>query len=509
MAEKGLSPRQKMINLMYLVLTALLALNVSAEVLNAFIVIDKSIKKSTENIKHKNDVVYSFFEKAYKENPKKYEKYYNNAHELSKRVYELDTLIQKYKWDLVIAADGAEGNIEDVKKKDDNNVGGEIMILKGGGKNLKNKINDFREFALGIIDDPAKSQILVENIKTTFNTDDIVSANNPKEKVPWEVANFEHLPLIAVMAILSKLQNDIHNVEADLLTYMQQQVDLSSWKFNKIQAIVNAPYSFVKVGEEFKAEIFIAAYDTTTTPVIVMKNGTKLPVENGKGIYKGPTGTPGKFDFAGTIKLKSPAGDTIDFPFQSSYEVVAPTFAISPIKMNVFYVGVDNPVAITATGKNIDATISGAGGTITKTGPGKFNVRVKQPGKCTITVIADGKPAGSMEFRCKPLPDPYATVLGKRGGSITKAELLAATFVKAQIDNFDFDVNYQIKSFTVSVVVGGYTYEESSNSASITAGQKNLIQQLQKGTKVYFENIKAVGPDGVERTLGTIFFKIM
>lgn len=508
MSEKGLSPRQKMINLMYLFLTALLAINVSAEILNAFIVIDKSIRKSTESINDKNEILYKFFEQAYKDNPKKVEKWYNFSKELKQKTQELDSVIQEYKWKLVKTADGPEGNIEDVKKKDDNNVGGQIMILEKGGIDLKNKYNDYKAFLLSIISDTSKVPVLVNNILSTFSTDDVQSINEKNTQIPWEVANFEHLPLIAVIAVMSKMQNDIHNIEADLLAYMQGQVDIGAWKFNKIAAIVNAPNSYVKVGEEFTAEVFIAAYDSTQEPTVILKNGTKLSTQNGKGIYKGSTATPGKFDIMGSIKLKAPTGDTVDFPFQSSYEVVASTFAISPTKMNVFYIGVENPVSVTATGRQISATISGSGGTIKNVGTGKYIVTVKQTGKAVVTAIADGKPAGTMEFRCLPVPDPYATVGGKRGGPINKAELLSASFVKAQLDNFVFDLTFPVVSFSVSVTVGGYTEDVVAQGANITPQQKNLIQQLQKGSRVYFENIKAKAPDGSIRNLGTVGFKI-
>lgn len=509
MSEKGLSPRQKMINLMYLFLTAMLALNVSAEILNAFIVIDKSIRKSTENINDKNELLYKFFDQAYKDNPKKVEKWFNYSKELKEKTLALDSAIQGYKWKLVIAADGEENaNLEEIKKKDDNNVGGQVMIVEKGGIDLKEKYNEYRNFLLSIISDTSKAPVLVSNILSTFSTDDVSSINEKNTKIPWEVANFEHLPLIAVIAIMSKMQNDIHNIEADMLAYMQSQVDIGAWKFNKIAAIVNAPNSYVKVGEEFTAEVFIAAYDSTQDPIVVLKNGTRLTTQNGKGVYKGSTGTPGKFDIMGSIKLKAPTGDTVDFPFQSSYEVVASTFAISPTKMNVFYIGVENPVSVTATGRQISATISGSGGTIKNVGAGKYVVTVRQTGKAVVTAIADGKPAGSMEFRCLPVPDPYATVGGKRGGTINKAELLSASFVKAQLDNFVFDLTFPVVSFSVSVTVGGYTEEVAAQGANITPQQKNLIQQLQKGSRVYFENIKAKAPDGSVRNLGTVGFKI-
>lgn len=509
--EKGLSPRQKMINLMYLFLTAMLALNVSAEILKAFVVIDTSIRKSTQSINDKNSLVYSYFQTAYKENPKKVEKWYNLANQLKEKTAALDTVIQQYKVKLVKSADGPDGNVLNVNKKDDNNAGGTIMIVEKGGIDLKGKFDEYKNFLLSLIPDSAKqstSKVLVSNITSTLSTDPVESDNEKGAKVPWEVANFEHLPLIAVIAIMSKMQNDIHNLEADMLNFLREQVDIGAWKFNKLEAIVDAPNSYVKVGEEYYANIFIAAYDTTQAIKVVMSNGSQLPVENGKGVFKPGTGSPGKFDINGKIALKSPSGDSVFFPFTSSYQVVTPTWAISPTKMNVLYIGVDNPVAVTATGRDITASISGSGGKLIPTGAGKYNVRVTSTGKATISVIADGKTAGSMEFRCYPVPDPFATVLGSRGGTVNKSDLLAASFVKAQLDNFVFDLTFPVIGFDVTVTVGAYSQTVSSDGPYISPAQKNLIQQATRGGKVYFENIRAKAPDGSTRQLGTLSFKV-
>ncbi len=511
MADKGLSPRQKMINLMYLVLTALLALNVSAEVLNAFVKFDKSIRKSTENIVIKNDDVYAEFQKAYTENPKKVEKWFNKAQELKRKTNEIDSFVQYYKVKCVVEADGPEGDPENVQKKSDNNVGSTIMILQGGGEDLKEHLEEYRAYVIGLIDpkDTAKYSALIHKIQSSINTDPVESLSEPGTTIPWVEASFEHLPLIAVVAMMSKMQNDIRNIESDMLAYLFSQIDAGSWKFNKITAIVNAPASYVKVGEEFKADVFIAAYDTTVKPQIILSNGKELPVENGKGIFQGSTGAAGTYDIKGNILMKNPATGLIDsFPFESQYQVVAPTYAVAADKMNVFYIGVKNPVSITATGKDISATLSGSG-KLVRTGPGKYYVTVTKRGKVKINVVADGRTMGSKEFRCLPVPDPYPTVGGKKGGVIPKATLLAQTFVKAQLDNFVFDgLKFPVTSFTVSATIQGFTEEYSTNGATITAQQKGLIRQLNPGQKVYFENIRAKAPDGSIRDLGSISFKL-
>ncbi len=509
MADKGLSPRQKMINLMYLVLTALLALNVSAEVLNAFVLIDKSIRQSTENVNKENRSIYGEFEKAKKLNPEKVGEWFDKAIELRGKTDALDSLIQDYKKELAVAADGKGANPTNIEKKSDNNVGGEVMIVKGRGENLKKEIKKYRDFCIGLISDTAKSNILTKNIKTTLSTDPIESTTEPGTYKDWTEANFNHLPLIAVVAMMSKMQNDIRNVESDLLSYLLGQIGKEDYSFNVIEAIVNAPNSYVKIGEEFKAEVFIAAYDSTKDPKIVLNDGTELPVKSGKGIYNPGTGSPGKFTWGGKIVLRKPGtGDTVSFPFENTYQVVAPTYAISATKMNVFYIGVKNPVAVTATGKEISATISGSGGKMTRTGAGKYNVTVRNRGTATVSVIADGQKMGSMKFRCLPVPDPYAVVAGRKGGLVPKSTLLAQSIVKAKLDNFVFDLSFPITSFTVSATIQGFTEEYRTTGAQITAQQKGLIRQLKRGDKVYFERIKARAPDGTTRELGSISFKL-
>ncbi len=512
MAEKNLSPRQKMINLMYLVLTALLALNVSAEVLTAFVKIEKSIRKSTKIIENKNSELYAKFEQLYQENPVKVKKWYEKAQALSKHSDSLYNYIQYLKVKVVRAADGRNGDPTHIKHKDENNVGGQVMILEGNGVRLKKAINQYRDFLKSLID-TTKAKRLAASIDSTFDTSDIISED--KSRVPWESAMFEHLPLIAVVANMSKIQNDIRMTESSVISYLLEQVSAGEWKFNKLEPVVYAKKGYVLQGEPYEAQIFLAAYDTTQQPIIELSDGTKLPVENGKGIYKVTTTKVGIHKFGGVIKIKSPAtGDYVEFPFQGEFEVAAPAVAISPTKMNVFYIGVDNPVAITASGVPAEALSVRIGpiGTIKRVGNGKYIVRVNRVGKTTISVYANvsgqTRKLGSMQFRCKVVPDPKPRVGNLKPGPVAKALLLAQNFVKAELENFEFDLKFPVVGFTVSATIGSFTEEHKARGARITQQQKNLIRQLKPGQKVYFESIKAKAPDGSIRDLGTISFKI-
>lgn len=502
-----------MIGMMYLVLTALLALNVSAEILLAFSMIDRSIRTTTDNFQNKNELVYSQFEGALAENPIKVKPWKLKADEVKLKSQALFDLIQEYKLKIVTTADGPEGDPTAIVKKDDTNIGGQIMILEGGGLAVKKGIEDYRNFLVELYPDTVSAET-TDAIKSILSTDEVT--NKTGDLVPWENAYFEGIPIAGVIALMSKMQSDIRNAEAQILAYLYGQIDAGTWKFNQIEAIVKSSSGYILQGQTFEAEIFIAASDTTKAPKVVLSSGTELEVEGGKAKYTATGSSIGMQTVSGDILVESPAtGEILKFPFKSEYQVGAPSVAVSPTKMNVFYVGVPNPVDVTASGVGAeDLMVSMTGGTITKTGSGTYSVEVKAANStATISVSAkmpDGstKSLGSKVFRTKAVPDPVAKVGGMEGGSMSKATLLAQTFVKAELENFDFDLTFTVTGFTVSATVGGFTKEESTTSATINAAQKAIISECKTGGKVYFESITAVGPDKTTRNLGTLSFKI-
>ncbi len=520
MAHGKETPRQKMIGMMYLVLTALLALNVAAEVLNAFSLIDGSLRKTTENTHSKNGEVYSKFEAAMQENPIATKKWKDKADQVKVKADELFAYLDTLKYKIVRTAEGPQGDPNNVVKKDDINVPGQIMILeredgKPRGEALKDRIDTFREFLIGMIDDKKADAGIIDGFKATLNTDDIIAVDGGTK--PWVIANFDNLPLAGVIALMSKMQADVRNSESSMLSYLFSNIGGTDFKFNKIEAIVTSPSNYVLMGSPFKAEVFIAASDSTTTPVIKLNGGSELPIENGKGIYTGSTGSPGPKSFGGVIELKQPkTGKILKFPFQSEYTVGQASLVVSPLKMNVFYIGVDNPVAVSVPGvppSKVNAFVSG-GGSIRRSG-NAYVVRVKGPQgknvKVGATAELDGqkKNMGSKEFLVKKVPDPVAKVGGKRGGTVAKNWLAAQTGVAAVMENFDFDLRFKVIGFNISAQAkGGYVQDAKSSSARFTAAQQNLLRGVQSKRKVYIEDIKAKGPDGTVRNLGSLTFRI-
>ncbi len=185
-----------------------------------------------------------------------------------------------------------------------------------------------------------------------------------------------------------------------------------------------------------------------------------------------------------------------------------PSFNIEVLKQQVFYIGVDNPIEISVLNTTGKITLAISNGKITSKGDGYYVANVKEVGTTTITISADGKIIGEKEFHCNTLPDPVASVGGKRGGSISKASLMAQKYVIAQLHNFCIDIQYPVVEFTVSAIKDGFLEEITSNSTIITTEQKALIKQLKSGDKVYFEDIRAQAPDGSIRALDVIVFRI-
>jgi gliding motility-associated protein GldM len=544
MAHGKETPRQKMIGMMYLVLTALLALNVSKEAVEAFKLVDESLNQTTKINVERNTQVYADFEQKAATNPVKAGPWRNKANEVKNRANEMYDYIQAIKLEIVRTAEGEnteaiQGNLIDVEqihKIDENNVPSQILIganMDGKAYDLHSALDDYREFLLGIIGN--KNAKLVESIKKTLDTSDKTDPGG--EKVSWEIHNFHTLPLIAVITILSKMQGDIRNTEGLTLNYLYSQIEANDFKFNKLEPTVIATSNYVMKGGEYSAEVFIAATDTTQKPQVLigkykevkLPDGSRtykmvgkyqiLPVDKrGRGVYKVPASREGEKSWGGLIRIKAPSGDTISFPFKEKYMVAAPNVVVSLTAMNVFYVGVDNPVDISVPGVGSDKISARMTNGIIKKGRtknfrGSWIVRPKTPGKpaqVRVSANINGKTISfpPLTYRVKRVPPPVAKVAGKKGGNISKAALAAQSVVLAEMENFDFDIKFRVTSFRMSVTLKGFTYDEISKNNRLTPKMKGYIQQMRRNSKVIFEDIKAVGPDGVSRKLNSLVFTI-
>jgi len=534
------TPRQKMIGLMYLFLTCMLALNVSKEVLDAFILINGKLQTTNENFIGKNDIVYTALNKAKMANPVKAGPADSLAQVIRQKSNTLVDTMQYYKELIICTADGIDlkslkkengkrvmefevhgeptiAPIEDhVSSKDNTDVPAQIMYGQennGQGKDLRAIYEEFRTFITTQVYDSVLNETKVKGVLEALSTADQVHEGG---RAPWESQNFEHLPLMAVVTNLTQMQTTIRNIEGDAISHLLSSIDAGSFKFNKLAPIVIPNSTYIMQGGEYQAQIFLGAFDTTQAPYVEV-DGMKVDVDpkTNMAILKRKGNSIGEKKYKGVIKIKNPATeDTITYDFDANYQVAQSSVVVSPTKMNVFYVGVDNPVEISVPGIPGDDIIpSMSGGTIRKAGSNGYIVRCSKPGIAKITVSAkiDGntKSMGTKEFRIKPVPDPVATVWDMEGGNIAASKLRAAKSVEAKMKNFDFDLKFEVTSYIASTKVGQYVIDEQVSGSRINTNVKSKIfAKLNKGQKVYFEEIKAVGPDKKPRKLGIIMFKV-
>jgi gliding motility-associated protein GldM len=536
MAHGKETPRQKMIGMMYLVLTAMLALNVQKEVLNAFVTVDEGLVKTVENFAKKNEIVYADFKQAAAENSAKAGKWKDKADEVKKQADALYNYIQDLKIEIVNISEGKENEaingkivtLSKVEGKEKMDVPAQVMVgsaNNGKANDLKRMIEKFRNDLLAMVDPSAVD--VIESIKKNLDTTDPPAKEGKTET--WQSEHFEQLPLVGVMTIMSGLQANVRNAETDILRYLYTMIDAGSFKFNSLEATIIPNSNYIIQGNTYEAKVFIAASDTTQDPIVYvgaydstrLEDGTykyeikpgyqELPVKNGKGVYSVKGGKVGYTKWGGLIRLKSPSGGAdILKPFKAQFQVSEPLLVVSPTKLNLFYIGVDNPVEISVPGVPGDKIFPSIdNGTIRKDGKG-YIVNPSRAGKgANVSVIVEidkvKKSMGSRPFRVRTVPDPIAKVGGIKGsGSINKQLLLAQAGVIAEMENFEFDLTFKVTSFTVSTNQGGFTIEKDSKSNRFTEEQLGIIGKSTRGQKIYIENVKAVGPDGTTRQLGAV-----
>jgi gliding motility-associated protein GldM len=519
-----------MIGMMYLVLTAMLALNVSKEAVEAFKKVDKGLTQAIANYVIKNNLIYQEFDRADAENHAKAGKYKIAAYDVKQRADEAFNFIQGLKIEIIntaegpdnLAVKGQEVIVEEVKRIDDTNIPSEILIganENGKANDLKAILNEYRQFLITTLE--GKNPTAETALKSSLNTDD--GKNEDGEKERWENLNFQTLPLVAVICILSEYQVNVRNAETEVLNYLYSQIDAASFKFNKIDPVVIPNSNYVTLGSDYEAKIFISATDSTQQPNITVGD-TKLDLdETGKGIYKVRASSVGPKKWGGIIALKAPDGSTKSWTVGGDYVVGESNVIVSPTAMNVMYYGIPNPIDVSVPNVSPDKiSIKVINGTFTtekvknskgENFKGAWAVKptsVGQNVQILATAIINGKPVQFLpyDFRVKPIPPPVAVFGGKSQGSIPRATAAAQQGVFAVLPDFDFDLQYNVTGFTVIFSDSRGDFEAKSTNSNLSPQQKDLISKLTRGKNLFIKDITALGPDGKTKELLPIILKI-
>jgi gliding motility-associated protein GldM len=550
MAGGKLNARQKMINMMYLVLTALLALNVAKEVLNAFVIINMGLLQQKESIEHKNEAILTEFsnQRIIDSANTRLQFLDSQAIYINRLSGDLISDIEKMKVEMVVKVDKVNEtkaldlvkNPMKVDRKDDydgptrffgtNNPPG----ATGRAHDLKIKINEFRKNCITVVDkvleDPMYNTSRVQ-IKAEISSElNILLTNDPKdnkEYPTWEMQYFYHLPLSAALTELTKWQNFVEGAESDMLNFLWKEISRNVYKFDKIKVAVIPKSNFVTSGSNFEADVFLAAYSTnggslpTITYGSTVDTGTmKVPggivlskdkFVDGVGKVSFPVSGSGEKTFAGTLQMTDPSGNIKTLPFSTVYNVAPPSATISPSELNVVYYGTNNPFSISVPGvASNNIIVSASGATVTGSN-GKYVINpVNTTGKITVSVSArmqDGttQRMGTQEFRIKRVPDPEILIAGKKSGSTINKDRLLLSPIIPDMSGFLFPVYANVLSVKGSVKDASGNYVPINFTGNqFDAETKRKIKAAPDGSKLYLEEIRVSVPGG-NRTM-TCFY---
>lgn len=494
-----------MINLMYVVLMAMLAMNISNEVLDGFTIVEESLNRTTKNSTAQNDAIYGDFEAQMKANPQKVKEWFDKATAVKQMSDSLYNLAQELKIAIVKEADGKDGDINNIERKDDLEAANQIMLAPGTGRGveLRKMIDSFRNRILKMVPDETERKIIEGNLTTT-----IKGKSNPYNK-SWEEYMFEGMPVAAAVTLLSKLQSDVRYAEGEVLHTLVSNIDVKDIRVNKLSAFVIPNAQTIVRGDKFSAQIVMAAVDTTQQPQIYI-GGRQMNLPH--NTYEMVAGRTGDFTLSGYITMLNGNGETIRRDFEQKYTVVDPSATVSADLMNVLYAGYSNPISISVPGVPLNkVTATMAGGTLQPVGPGKYIARPASVGKdVTITVSSTqtghAQQMGQYTFHVRKLPDPTAYIqMGTdrfRGGALAKASLLNASGIRAAIDDGLLDIEFKVTGFEAVFFDNmGNAVPMVSEGGSFSGRQMDAFRKLSRNKRFYISRISAIGPDGIARKL--------
>lgn len=527
------TPRQKMIGMMYLVLTALLALNVSKDILQAFVTVNDGLVQTNQTFEGKNAMLYNEFQRQMTVQEEKVKPHYEKAlkaKELSDKmvlyIKELMTDVVAYtEYGLKPTSNNSHRsdekwkksfdiNLSEVKKKD--NYDKPIVILipnqanetTGKAYALRMELKKFKEEMVNLLDNEKlrKETDLGFHYEPSWN-------KQYKRNMSWEFNTFYHTVLAADVVIFNKMIAEVRNAESEIVAKLMRGIDLVSFKFDKVDAAIVPASMMIPAGQNYEATLFVAALDTKT-PIKAVINGQTVTGDSGKVVYRTPSGGEGDHKIDGQIFIFNPETNKEEaYPFSTSYSVFKPTATVSATKMNVFYRGLDNPVSVSVPGVshgNVKLSIS-AGHTLISQGGGLYTVQPGAGKDATVTVnaVIGGKAQtmGSFLYRVRNVPPPTAYFAGVKNGAVSKQQIQASQgAVTAVLEEFLFDgVNFTVTSFNFVIK------EKSGILTSIPQRGNRLdgaamakVMAASRGERIFIEDIRATGPGGTRNLNGVI-----
>lgn len=494
-----------MINMMYLVLTAMLALNVSAEIINAFKTIDSSLVKSNSTLSSATSEIYDAFAASLEE-PKTREKaaiWKPKADQVKALSQKLSDYIDNLKDDLKRGS-GYDPEKGDTAFKIDNlDAATRIMGTEGKGEELRLALEQYKNDILSI--DPEIAKEFDHSLP--INTEKPVSqAGNTNQD--WTAAYFHMTPTIAALTILSKFQNDVKNTENKVASFCFKKIGDVKVIFDKFEPMIGANATYLMPGEQLEIKAGLGAFNASVMPKVFINGNAVTVGANGVADVKMPAGGSGPHKMNIDVKYPDPAtGEEKTISKVFEYTVGQPSgVAVMADKMNVLYVGVDNPLTITAGAGSEKVNASINNGSVSRAGGSKYIAKPKEPGTADVNVMVDGKSVGKVAFRVKYLPPATGMVGTFEGGQVSTAQFKAMGGVRAVLQNSEFEALYEVVSYTIADLSSADYNPVSNNGARWGGSAATVVNNLKPGRGVYIDNIKARGPDGRTITLKPLSF---
>ncbi len=544
MASGKETPRQKMIGMMYLVLTALLALNVSKQILKGFVTVDENIEKSKQILTENNERLRKTFEDYVSLGNAEAKPYLVKAIEAQAYTGAVNAYLDSMKMIVIRKTEKLPkpdtAHLRYMERLDDYDTPTYLLIgddeaspratpysaralrqqMAGLYDKLNRLVDDMQKDPGTKIED-AELKALKEKLATIRPVDRNIEDDGVK--LNWELENFYHLPMAAVVTNLNKMQADVRNIESEFLHVFSAAGAKPDVRTNKLVARVLAPTAYVQTGQAFKADILLSAGSTSLPPdrmkVLVgarydeskhqlTQPGSPLNITEGIGKYEATATGQGEQTIEGVVVYKNTKGVDEYYPFNYTYMVAPPFTAVAADNMNVLYVGVSNPLSVSAAGiapTQLVVTATGCGAKVLPSGLGKYEVQATSAGTCMVTVAAktaEGlKTQGAPKlFRVKNIPLPVAKIAGRPAIStidLTTLEISGIGGLGAISLGFEFPVNFKVQDFEVVTVQAGNYKMEPCKGPNLTARAKESLAKLNKGQRAYFENIRVQTPSGL------------
>jgi len=518
MAGGNLTPRQKMINLMYLVFIAMLALNMSKEVLSAFGLMNEKFEGVNKFSEEYNASLYTQLESKASDNPTQFGEPFNKAKQVKEATDQFYKYVDALKKDVVT---GIEREKDGKLPYESMDKGDKIdeKWFKGDGYSAKgteivNTIDKYKKDLIAIIGPDVKYKFIADDINAKFDTKDIKDREGVTKK--YLSYHYEGFPAIASLTKLSAVQSDIKKTEQDIYNALIGNTTAKAASMKNYKAIVITEKSAFFAGEAVKGKVVLGRYDKSTVPTAVVVNGSKVnlatALQDGQVNFSFGSGNVGEHDITGKFTFIED-GKPVDIPVEGNYVVVPkPNSAtISADKMNVIYRGVSNPMTISFAGISADKVSASAPGLVSAGKPGAYKINPSSGTQVVINVtgtLPDGqKVSDKKTFRIKSIPAPVGCIGGTPFSTKGPKSRLEVSQISAKLMDFDFDVN---------VIVTGFSLKVPGQATVVVSGDrvnsqcKAALARATRGDQIIISEIKTrlVGSDIIMSKTAPVTYEI-